>query len=172
MASDVLAGPISHMLNRSLATGKVPANFKKGIVKPIHKGSGKDRSDPGSYRPVCILTSLSKVLETTVKWDLSAHFAKTGAIPTSQHGFRTGRSCTTALASAQAGWLQGIQKGKVVGLLGFDLSSAFDTLDPKLLLDKLAAVGITGKSNTWFRSYLVGVPSALTGTARSAHSWR
>jgi hypothetical protein len=44
----------------------------------------------------------------------------------------------------------------VVGLLGFDLSSAFNILDLELLLNKLAAVGITGRSNSWFRSYLVG----------------
>jgi hypothetical protein len=102
------------------------------------------------------LSSLSKVLETTVKWDITTHFANIGAVPTTQHGFCAGRSCTTALASAQAGWLQGIKRGKVVGLLGFDLSSPFDTLDPELLLNKLAAVGIMGRPNLWFRSYLVG----------------
>jgi hypothetical protein len=124
LATDVLAGPISHVLNRSLSTGKVPIDFKRGIVKPIHKGGGKNRNNPGSYMPVCILSSLSKVLETKVKWDITTHFAKIGAVPTTQHGFRAGRSCTTALASAQAGWLQGIKKGKVVRLLGFNLSSA------------------------------------------------
>jgi hypothetical protein len=55
LATDVLAGPISHVLNTSLSTGKVPMDFKRGIVKPIHKGGGKNRKDPGSYRPVCIL---------------------------------------------------------------------------------------------------------------------
>jgi hypothetical protein len=62
LATDVLAGPISHMLNTSLSTGKMPMDFKRGIVKPIHKGGSKNRNDPGSYRPVCILSSLSKVL--------------------------------------------------------------------------------------------------------------
>jgi hypothetical protein len=61
-----------------------------------------------------------------------------------------------ALASAQAGWLTGLSKGKIVGLLGFDLSSAFATPDPSLLLDKLAALGITGTAHSWFRSYLIG----------------
>jgi hypothetical protein len=39
----------------------------------------------------------------------------------------------------------------VVSLLGFDLSSAFNTLDPELLLNKLAAIGIMVRPNSWFR---------------------
>lgn len=105
---------------------------------------------------MCLLCALSKILETTVKSDLVAHFAKTDAIPTTQHGFRAGRSCSTALASAQAGWLSGLKAGQMVGILGFDLSSAFDTLHPSTLLDKLKSVGISGRSNSWFESYLVG----------------
>jgi hypothetical protein len=34
---EVLAGPISHLVNRSLAEGRVPAAFKIGLVHPIHK---------------------------------------------------------------------------------------------------------------------------------------
>lgn len=155
---EVLAGPISHVINRSLATGCVPQRWKQGIIKPVYKGGSKPRADPSSYRPVCLLCSLSKVLETTVKSDLVAHFAETDAIPTTQHGFRAGRSCSTALASAQAGWLSGLKAGQLVGILGFDLSSAFDTLHPSTLLDKLESVGIKRRSNafSWFESYLVG----------------
>jgi hypothetical protein len=43
---EVLAGPISHLVNRSMAEGRVPANFKIGRVHPIHKGKGKPRKDP------------------------------------------------------------------------------------------------------------------------------
>jgi hypothetical protein len=38
---EVLAGPISHLFNRSMAEGQVPASFKIGKVHPIHKGKGK-----------------------------------------------------------------------------------------------------------------------------------
>jgi hypothetical protein len=36
-----LAGPIAHLVNRSMAEGCVPANFMIGRVHPIHKGKGK-----------------------------------------------------------------------------------------------------------------------------------
>jgi hypothetical protein len=44
---EVLAGPISHLVNRSLAEGRVPAAFNIGLVHPIHKGKGKPRRNLG-----------------------------------------------------------------------------------------------------------------------------
>jgi hypothetical protein len=35
---EILVGPVSHLVNRSLADGKVPAQFKIGRVHPILKG--------------------------------------------------------------------------------------------------------------------------------------
>jgi hypothetical protein len=120
---EVLAGPVAHLINRSLAEGKVPAQFKIGRVHPIHKGKGKPREDPASYRPVSILPALSKVMEAHVKEDLEDHLRKVNGLPGSQYGFRPKRSCTSALAHAQAGWLLGAAKGHVVGLMAFDLSA-------------------------------------------------
>jgi hypothetical protein len=127
-----------------LADGKVPAQFKIGRVHPIHKGKGKPREDPGSYRPVSILPALSKVLESLVKGDLEEHLKRVNGLPGSQYGFCPKRSCTLALAHAQAGWLLGAAKGKVVGLMAFDLSAAFNTVAAKQLAPTLRALGITG----------------------------
>ena len=60
------------LCNVSMATGKVPDLFKDAIVHPVYKGHGKDPRDPGSYRPVAILPSLSKVLEVAVRDALHA----------------------------------------------------------------------------------------------------
>jgi hypothetical protein len=68
---------------------------------------GKLREDPGSYRPVSILPAISKVLESLVKGDLKAHLKRVNGLPGSQYGLRLKRSCTSALAHAQAGWLSG-----------------------------------------------------------------
>lgn len=153
---DVLAAPVAHLVNASLASGVVPAAFKKGIVHPVYKGNGKNRSDPASYRPVSVLVALSKVLEVIVKSDLERHLRVVNGLPESQHGFRAGRSCATALASAHSCWVMGTSAGKVVGVAAFDLTAAFDTLDPGVLLPKLELLGLRSTALSWFTSYLTG----------------
>jgi hypothetical protein len=151
-----LAGPVAHVMNRSLAEGKVPAQFKIGRDHPIHKGKGKLREDPASYRTVSILPALSKVMETKVKENLEDHLRKVNGLPGSQCGFRPKRSCTSALAHAQAGWLLGVAKGQVVGLMAFDLSAAFDTVAAEQLSLTLQALGVTGRGLRWFLCYMTG----------------
>jgi hypothetical protein len=153
---EVLAGPISHLVNRSLAEGRVPEAFKVGKVFPVFKGKGKARDDPASYRPVSILPAMSKILKTLVKADLEVHLARVNGLPGAQYGFRPKRSCTTALAHAHAGWLTGAERGQVVVFIALDLSTAFYTVAAEQLLPKLQSLGVSGRALTWFKSYLTG----------------
>jgi hypothetical protein len=154
MGSDMLAGPVSHLVNMSLSAGVFRSAFKRALIHPLYKGGGKARNDPGSYRPVAILCPLSKVLETVAKEDLEAHMKEHNILPTSQQGFRKGRSCTTALATAHTAWVTAKARGKVVAVFGFDLCAAFDTVGWEDLLPKMEAKGIGGRNLTWFMSYL------------------
>jgi hypothetical protein len=156
MGSDILAGPVSHLVNMSLPAGVFPSAFKTALIHPVHKGGGKARSDPGSYRPVAILCALSKVLETVAKEDLEAFMKEHNILPAWQNGFRKGRSCTTALATAHAAWVAAKARGKVVAMVGFDLSAAFDTNGREDLMPKMEAMGIGGRNLKWFRCYLTG----------------
>jgi hypothetical protein len=144
MGSDVLAGPISHLVNMLLASGIVPEGFKTALIHPVYKGGEKSRKEPALYRPVAILCAMLKVLKTVAKEDLEAFMKANIILPTSQHGFRKGRSCTTALATTDAAWVSA-NKLKVVAVIGFDLSTAFDTIGREDLLPKISAIGIGGQ---------------------------
>jgi hypothetical protein len=46
--------------------------------------------------------------------------------------------------------------GLLTILVILDLSAAFDSVSHKILLDRLASIGITGTALSWLRSYLSG----------------
>jgi hypothetical protein len=150
----VLAGPIARVCNISLSTGIFPDIFKQAIIHPIFKGSGKDPHDPGSYRPISILPSLSKILETVVRDALLDWLKLQGYIPDSQFGFLPGRSGTMALACAQTDWIEAKSSGQVVGILAYDFSAAFDTIACATLLSKLKDANVTGTPLKWIKSYM------------------
>jgi hypothetical protein len=49
MGSDVLAGPISHLVNMSLSAGVFLPAFKTALIHPVYKGGGKARNSPALY---------------------------------------------------------------------------------------------------------------------------
>ena len=58
-------------------------------------------------------------------------------LPESQFGFLPGSSVAMALICAQTNWLEAKSKGDYVGVMAFDMSAAFDTVNLTLLLSKL-----------------------------------
>lgn len=72
-----------------------------------------------------------------------------------QSGFRQNHSTETALLRVMNDILMQADKGELSILVLPDLSSAFDTIDHSILINRLnTCVGISGKALEWFMSYL------------------
>ncbi len=153
LGAPVLASPIAHLLRLSFTSARVPSGFKSAIVRPTYKGKGKPTNDPSSYRPIALLTAMSKVLERCV-FETLVEFLEP-KLPSGQYGFRPGRSTTAAIADAHGRWSSVRAAGQVLGVVGFDLTAAFDPLDASVLCSKLANLGICGHANKWFQDYLI-----------------
>jgi hypothetical protein len=119
----------------------------------LKKGSP---SQLNNYRPVSCLPAASKVLEIVICSQLSDYLEKNKLLPSNQHGFRPRRSTMTAWQEIQLDWAMNTEKGLVTGVLLWDLSAAFDTLDCEGLCRKLAVFGVQQKSVGWVRSFLSG----------------
>ena len=145
---------LSHSSFMQCYHGVIPSLFKKAIVHPVYKGHGKNLRDPGFYRPVVIVPSLSKGLEVAVRRALLSWFEDNHFLPQTQYAFRPGRSVSMALTLAQTDWIDAKSKKEAFGVMAFDLSSSFDTLEPSILLSKLERAGIKGTQLQWFHSYL------------------
>ena len=149
----VLAGPLAHLVAVSISTAKVPDGFKLAKITPVQKKK-KAADKAGSYRPVAILSAMSKILERVVHRQLMDFMDE--KFPNCQHGFRPRRNTVGAIIASHGEWTKAKSTGKVLGIAAYDLSAAFDTLDHGKLSDKLSALGIRGKENAWFRDYLGG----------------
>ena len=148
--ADCITLPVSHIINTSIMTECVPNGFKEAKVIPLFKKGS--RLDPGNYRPVSILSVLSKVLERSVYVQLSEYLEKRELLSHAQSGFRGGYSTDSSLICLTDFLKREIGKGNFIGMVLIDLQKAFDTVDHEILLAKLGAVGVD--SVDWFKSYL------------------
>ena len=71
-----------------------------------------------------------------------------------QSAYRPAHSCETALVRIQDDILVSLDNRKTVRLVLLDLSAAFDTVDHRMVLDKLYRIGIRGNAHRWMHSYL------------------
>jgi hypothetical protein len=67
----------------------LPEGFVRGLTLMFHKGQGKDKEDPGSYRPVTCLLHIYKFFSTLVLHRLAGE-VELFHVDT-QGGFRQGR---------------------------------------------------------------------------------
>ena len=68
-----------------------PKKWKEAVIIPILK-PGKDSMDASSYRPIALISCLSKILEKILNKRLMWYLEKNNLIDKTQCGYRPGRS--------------------------------------------------------------------------------
>jgi hypothetical protein len=78
-------------------TGYYPCLFKRACTITLRKLGKLTYSDPGAWRPIALLNTIGKVIETLVAQRLSKVAEEHNLLPDTQMGARPGRSTKTAL---------------------------------------------------------------------------
>ena len=147
-----LKGPITHIMKLSLKKGIVPESLKTAKVMPIYKKN--DKTDPGNYRPVALLSIIDKVLEKLMYARVIKFLEQYKVLYKYQFGFRKNHSTVQAVIEIVDNIIEEIENNNLVAGIFLDLSKAFDVVDHKILLQKLEHYGIRGTCLKWFESYL------------------
>jgi hypothetical protein len=108
-----------------------------------------------NYRPISLLITISKILESVVFNRLSLHLQVNNILLPEQFGFRKGISIEKAVFTLTNNILNAINQQKQTGGIFCDLTKAFNCINHKILLSKLFYYGIRGVNPLWFESYLV-----------------
>ncbi|XP_054289739.1 uncharacterized protein LOC129005016 [Macrosteles quadrilineatus] len=148
----LICTPLTKLVNLCLLKGSFPDVLKVARTIPIFKKG--DPSDPSNYRPISILPVFSKVLETVMKRQLVKYFEDNNLLSDAQHGFRSGRSTTTALMNLTDLISDAFECNDSVMLRLCDLSKAFDVVSHNILLGKLKKYGIGGTVLCSLQKYL------------------
>ena len=97
---------------------------------------------------------MGKLLERCVHDQCDAYLSSHNLLSASQSGFCKGHSTTTCLIDFLDNIYREIDEAGACGALYLDLSMAFDTVNPNILLLKLKHLGFRQSVTSWFSSYL------------------
>ena len=147
-----IAPVLTKLLNLSITTGRIPGAWKTSSVVPIPKNGNK--ADAKNYRPISLLSVISKVLERHIHGKILVHLQATCPLSDSQWGFCSGKSTVQALLTATNDWLHMMESGIEAGAVFFDFTKAFDSVPHKALIEKLQAIGLDGFLVQWITDYL------------------
>ena len=146
--------PLTLIINQTLNTGIFPDKLKIAKILPIYK---KDEEYLlKNYRPISVLSSLSKVFEKVMHKQLFDHFTANTLFFENQYGFRSQHSTEMAALELVDRIICAVDNKKTPATIFLDLSKAFDTLDHDILLFKLKHYGVKGTSLKLMETYLTG----------------
>ncbi len=131
----------------------MPDEWKISHITPIFKGKG-NKSSLENYRPISIISPISKVFESILGAKMRAYFESNNILHQDQNGFREGRSCHLALNNIVDFAKRNLDKKNHVVAVFLDLSKAFDTIDHDLLLNKLNKYGFSDNAYNLIKDYL------------------
>ena len=144
--------PISIIAKLSFDTGTFPKIWKTANVVPIFlKG---EKCCKKNYRPISLLSNISKVLERLVYSNLYDHCVKNKLLSAKNSGFKKGDGAINQMLCITDRIYKALDSGNDVAMVYLDISKAFDRVWHKGLLFKLQCFGVTGSLLTWICNYI------------------
>ena len=151
------------MFNNVLVGGQSPDSWKEGDLVLILKKP--PRTDISNYRPITLISCVSKVLTKMLARRLSDAVETDDLIGPEQNGFRANRSCSDNLFVLNTILEINRSKKLLTHLLFVDLKEAYDRVDRGVLLQKLKDMNFPAPFLRYLTDYyfLDNISTAIPG---------
>ncbi|KAK1837939.1 hypothetical protein CCHR01_19435, partial [Colletotrichum chrysophilum] len=141
------------LFQTSLDEGVLPRQWRHAKIIPLKKPNKSDYGMAKAWRPISLLSTLGKVLESVLAERISHAVETFGLLPTSHFGARKQRSAEQALVLLQEYIYRACRKRKVVSLVSFDVKGAYNGVYKERLLQRLRARGIPERLVKWVDAF-------------------
>lgn len=168
--SYIVTPMLREIINKSFATSTFPEKWLQSVIIPIEKI--KHPTEISQYRPISILCSPSKILESVVSDQLMSYLGENNLLDPYQSGYRKHHSVETLLNNLLDDIRLAADQGKITFLVLFDFSKAFDFVNHDLLLRVLENLGCSNSVLEWFSSYLANRKQAVKDEKGNLSHWR
>ena len=151
---EILGPTLWKLINSSITTGVVYPSWKRAIIRPKLK---RQNLEPtlANHRALSNISFISKLSEKATVNQLLDHLNTLDLLPSMQSAYRRHHSTETALLKVKKDLLLNMNQQHVTLLVLLDLSSAFDTVDHAILLNRLGSLFCTSETAlSSFKSYL------------------
>lgn len=158
-AEPVLVPVLTRLFNQLLREGRHPTPWRLARVLPIPK-PGSDAHLPKGYRPIALLNTLSKLMESIMNGRLLHFLERTHSLSDAQQGFRPTRSTELALWRFVNSAAMDLKSRRRCISVALDIQSAYDSVDHAALLWRLMDKDVPRYMVAWVQGFL---------TSRSVH---
>lgn len=147
-------------MQKCLDEGVFPEQWKVQQLVLLPKGN-KPPGEPSSYRPICLLDTMGKILERVIYNRLLAVVEEKGILSSNQYGFRKHRSTVDAIKTVVDAAAAAIDGGRWRGgtmeycaVITLDVRNAFNTARWSFIKSALARAGVPRYLRRIISSYL------------------
>ena len=153
IAFPYIAETLTYIYNLCIQKNVFSTAFKRAKVIPLPK-TKTISTDLNDYRPISILSVLTKPLERHIHKHLTDLLETHQLFHSFQSDFRCGHSCQTAVTRLTDTWLLAFNNRQMSGAVFLHFRKAFDLVHHDILLKRLSTYNLSIASIAFLRSYL------------------
>ena len=150
--ASVLAPCLVKLFELCLFTSTFPSCWKFAYIQPVPKKG--DRSNHSNYRPIALISCLSKIFESILNKKIHKHLSLHNLLSVHQYGFQQGRSTGDLLAFLTESWPSSFRDFGETFAVALDISKTFDRVWHKALISKLPSYGFYPSLCNFISSFL------------------
>ncbi|OAQ61371.1 reverse transcriptase [Purpureocillium lilacinum] len=144
---------ILSLFRASLDAGELPDQWRHARIVPLKKADKADYSVAKAWRPISLLSTLGKVLESVIAERISHAVETYGLLPTNHFGARKRRSAEQALMLLQEQIYAAWRGRRILSLVTFDVKGAYNGVCKERLIQRLRARGIPEVLLRWVEAF-------------------